>query len=390
MATKESQSCIHCSEKEAKKIRYFDALIDSSVVSKTDPEGIITHVNENFTKVTGFRPEEAIGKSHNILRHPDTPDRIHKHLWNTIKKGEVWRERVVNRNKDGTDFWADTIIVPLQDEKSAEILEYIAIRRDITDFLMMQRQLHKQRIQEEQQKKIAEAKDSFLLLFTHELKTPLNAIINFTKYLLKHVSQDTINNIPLTKRQKLLEQIESSANKMLGDVNNLLEISKLQTNKLYYNYSLIDVCDVLTEVINDHEALAKEHDTEVSLTCKCKKSFLTSDIYRLKQIIANVLSNAIKYSNKRVEITTHSLETRSIITIEDDGPGIKDKEKVFELFEQVGKDLKTRDQKGTGIGLYFLKLLCNDLKIKYSLEDSSKLGGLKFSLYIPIRREKDA
>lgn len=181
--------------------KYFHVLLENSIVSKSDLEGRITYINDNFTKTTGFTKEECLGKKHNILRHPSNPIEIFQDLWNTIQSGKVWRERVLNKNKDGTDFWAETTIIPLQDDYTGEILEYIAIRRDITEFLMVQRQAQKEKIEKEEQEKISKAKENFLVLFTHELKTPLNAIINFSKYLSKHLNAGTIEKVEVKKEK---------------------------------------------------------------------------------------------------------------------------------------------------------------------------------------------
>ena len=162
-------------------LKYFNTLLEDSIVSKSDLAGNITYVNKNFEKITGFSASECLGENHNILRHPDTPDTAFKLLWDTIKAKKVFRSKVLSRKKDGSDFWADTTIIPLVDEQSSDIIEYIAIRTDITEFLEIKKEIKKRKQKEEEQKKVTEAKDSFLLLFTHELKTPLNAIINFTK-----------------------------------------------------------------------------------------------------------------------------------------------------------------------------------------------------------------
>lgn len=360
-------------------MQYFNALLEDSIVSKSDTVGNITYINENFTKITGYTKEECIGKNHNILRHPDNPIEIYETMWNTITKGHIWRERVLNKNKDGSDFWAETTIIPYKNIEG-EIVEYIAIRRDITSMLKMKRKINDQEMQAQQQSKITEAKDSFLILFTHELKTPLNAIINFSKYLLKHVSSDTIDNIPLSKRQHLLEQINESAQRMLGDVSNILDISRIKSHKLTYNLTSFSIKEVILEVIANHTALAEENRVDITFKDDGSVPFITSDRVRVHQILANIISNAIKYSFGTVYVFLASTGSSVEIIVEDDGRGIKDKEIVFELFEQSGNGLLKKEKKGTGIGLNFVKLLCEDLNLQYRLEDSYDLGGLKFIL----------
>jgi len=357
--------------------KYFKILLDSSIVSKSDLNGNIICVNDNFVDALGFTKEEIIGRNHNILRHPSTPDSVFKELWDTIKSGQVFRERVLSRKKDGSDFWAETTIIPLVDDNNDTIIEFIAIRKDITEFLYMQRKIQQQQIQEEKQKVISKAKDDFLVLFTHELKTPLNTIINFSQYLYKNADKTS-----LEKELKLLTQIIHNSKKMLVDVTQLLELNKLKSNKLHYNFSHFPINQAINEELSKHISLANEHKVNIRNYIFDKNIYIKSDFYRFSQIIANVLSNAIKYSNGKVALHVDQFKDHIELTIEDNGIGVVDKEKIFELFEQNNDNMNTRGKKGTGIGLSFVKFLCKDLKIDYRIEDSENLGGLKFILKV--------
>lgn len=364
--------------------KYFEILLDNSIVSKSDLDGSITYVNENFINTLGFSREEIMGKNHNILRHENTPNSIFKEMWKTIKSGQVFRDRVLSRKKDGSDFWAETTIIPLIDTQKNTIIEYIAIRRDITDFLYMQRSIQEQKVKEEEEKIISKAKDDFLVLFTHELKTPLNAIMNFSQYLLKNIGKTSIE-----KQSKLLTQIIYSSKNMLEDVIQLLELCKLKSNKLQYNLSVFSINEAIEEALSKHFALANEYKVNIINCMGEKQLFIKSDFYRFSQVIANILSNAIKYSNGKVILHTKEVKNDVQLIIEDNGVGVRDKEKIFELFEQDDDDMHTREKKGTGIGLSFVKFLCKDLKITYEIKDSEELGGLKFILKINARGEKN-
>lgn len=364
--------------------KYFEILLDNSIVSKSDLDGKITYVNDAFVKTLGFSKEECMGRNHNILRHKDTSDEVFKDMWETIKQGQVFRDRILSKKKDGSDFWAETIIIPLLDERNNTIIEYIAIRRDITEFLHMKRSIFNQHIKEKEQKTINKAKDDFLILFTHELKTPLNAIINFSQYLLKNIDKSSIE-----KQSKLLTQIISSSKKMLVDVTQILELSKLKSNKLHYNYSVFPIKKALKEVLSKHTSLSSQYKVDV-VNCECEENLLIrSDFYRFSQILANIISNAIKYSHGKVTLNIKCSKEHVSLIVEDNGDGVKDKNKIFELFEQNDSDVHTREKKGTGVGLSFVKLLCNDLKIDYEVDDSIELGGLKFTLKIAIIGEKN-
>lgn len=364
-------------------LKYFNILLDNSIVLKMSLSGYIIYINDRFTNVMGYTKDDIIGKHVSTLQHPNFTQQEYDEIRNTLKDVKVWRGRILQLKKDGTDVWFEVTLIPLQNE-DGKIVEILSIKNDITDFLQMKRKLHNKYLQEEKQRKITEAKDSFLILFSHELKTPLNAIINFTKYLLKHARNNTLNQISIQKRKELLKQIELSAYKMLDDITKILDLEKLKSNKLTYNLSIFNLEDALKDVINNNIYLANEYGVDINTIINYNtQSFIKSDAYRFKQILSNILSNAIKFSRGKVEINIYRLESGTIeLSIEDNGKGLskEEKKKIFTLFEQISDSVITRSQKGTGIGLSFVKLLCKDLNIQYKLVDSSKLGGLKFKL----------
>ena len=115
------------------------ALDASSIVTRSDLKGRITYVNDNFCKITGFTREEAIGKPHNIVRHPSNPPEMFEELWRTIKSKKVWKKVMINSGKLG-DYYVDTAILPILDD-SGDIVEYIAVRHDVTKMIKQQQKL---------------------------------------------------------------------------------------------------------------------------------------------------------------------------------------------------------------------------------------------------------
>ena len=121
--------------------QYEDITNKSSIISKTDTKGNITFVNEKFCQISGYRPDELIGKPHNIVRHPDMPASAFKHLWETIKdKKETWQGVVKNRAKNGDPYYVKTTVQPILNDKG-EIEEYISLRHDITEIMSDKKQL---------------------------------------------------------------------------------------------------------------------------------------------------------------------------------------------------------------------------------------------------------
>ena len=110
---------------------YKKALDESSIVSKTDLNGIITYVNDKFCQVSGYKKEELIGKNHNIIRHPDTKKDFFTQLWNTISQKKVFKGIIKNRKKNGQSYYVDSTIIPILD-KNSNIVEYMAIRNDVS------------------------------------------------------------------------------------------------------------------------------------------------------------------------------------------------------------------------------------------------------------------
>jgi len=121
---------------------YQDATNSSSIVSKTDTEGVITYVNDIFCEISGYSREELIGKNHNMVRHPDMPKEVFADLWDTIKnKKQIWKGIVRNLSKSGKSYYVKSTIKPILDRDN-NIVEYIGIRDDITDIMNPKKQLN--------------------------------------------------------------------------------------------------------------------------------------------------------------------------------------------------------------------------------------------------------
>jgi len=120
---------------------YKEAANLSSIVTKTDLKGIITYANEAFCNISGYTTEELIGKSHNIVRHPDNPKEIFEDMWKTISKDKkVWKGIVRNLTKDSKSYYVDSVIMPIMDY-NGKIIEYISLRHDITNIMNPLKQL---------------------------------------------------------------------------------------------------------------------------------------------------------------------------------------------------------------------------------------------------------
>ena len=114
-------------------LQQYQLILDKSVVvSKTNKNGTITYVNDSFCKVSGYTKDEVIGKSHNIIRHPETPKSQFRKLWSTIERGEIWKGILKNKKKNGESYFNNTTIVPIKDSEG-KIVEYISSGSDVTE-----------------------------------------------------------------------------------------------------------------------------------------------------------------------------------------------------------------------------------------------------------------
>ncbi|NWF66622.1 MAG: PAS domain S-box protein [Campylobacterales bacterium] len=176
---------------------YKYAVDESTIVSKTDAKGIITHVNKKFVELSGYSEDELIGKSHSIVRHPDMPKEAFKELWDTIKSKQIWKGIVKNRKKDGSYYIVDAIIIPIVDI-NGEIVEYIGVRHDITE-LESYKELLKSRLVEKEES--LEEKIHFL----REYEKAIEASASFSRTdengIIKYVNDKFCNQFGYSKAE---------------------------------------------------------------------------------------------------------------------------------------------------------------------------------------------
>lgn len=331
------------------------------IVSRTDPFGTITYVNDNFCKISGYDRETLIGKSHNIVRHPEMPSNVYKELWQTIQNKQIWSGQIKNRAKNGETYYVTSYILPIMD-KSGNVKEYMSIREDITETVNLQESLQHALEDAESKKMIAEksnqAKSEFLSSMSHELRTPLNSIIGFAQLLeMSNLSKD---------QQEQLHNISHSGQHLLKLINDLLELSKIEAGSTSFSIEPVHIEAIINESIQLIRPLATKANIGLTIDQNSPLNYkILVDHLRLKQVLMNFLSNAVKYNSVNGNITVHtSVSTdenkmpRIVrISVTDTGPGIpKNKQKhLFEPFHRLGHE--NSNIEGTGIGLTITKEL---------------------------------
>ncbi|MEA3553442.1 MAG: PAS domain-containing sensor histidine kinase [Campylobacterota bacterium] len=282
----------------------------------------------------------------------------------------------------------DTIIIDMlfnNKQITGEVLHYkdkifkLKIERLSHDFILSFTDITAaEKLKLQHHKKMEESKDKMLLLFTHELKTPLNGIIGFSEILSKRLHRGLTRGI---KEKDINNYIEMSDDiyalgNMLSDiVLSLLDSAKLKAGK----YDIQNSSFVLSSYINNLlEIYSRIYNKRPQTSLE--EFTIHTDKNSILHIFTNLYSNALKYGNGEVFIDLKQIDSGFELRVEDNGDGIKniDKNRIFDMFDQLDDKELTRESQGTGIGLYLVKQLCILLDFDIKIEKSTKLGGVSF------------
>ena len=338
------------------KLNKLSAAVEQSSLPTiiTDVSGIVEFVNPAYETVTGYSAEESIGRKTSLLKSGLHQNELYESLWSTIKDGKKWVGELTNKKKNGDLYWVLASISPILNS-AGEITHYLAIETDITELKHLEGELITAKEKAEEADK---AKSRFLANMTHEIRTPMNGILGMSKLL---------TTAKLSERhQKYLQAIRTSADNLLVIINDILDQSKIEAGKLQLEKIGFRFGDVQKNAVQGVEYLASEKDLFISsqMDDMLTQQVLIGDPVRINQILTNLISNAIKFSEKgEIKLISKVLANEDDkVTVRyavvDTGIGIpKDKlSKVFEDFKQVD-DTTTRKFGGTGLGLSICKQL---------------------------------
>ncbi len=351
------------------------AVDEHALVSTTDKQGRITFINERFFQVSQYCLEDLLGEKHSQTRSGLHDRAFYAEIWSRLGAGFTWRGEICNRRKDGRLYWVDAAIVPALDE-GGEINGYTAVSLDITARKENELELYRhrdnlQRLVEERTaglllaKEGAEranlAKSDFLANITHELRTPLHAIISFTRLV-----QHRLKSGKMETAEEYLGDIYSASQRLLFLVNDLLDLSKFEAGKLGIAPGLNDLRPTLEASLRGVEPLLAAKSLIFELHVETASTLVWADPPRLQQVLANLLANAIKFSPQGGKITLTLADavlplgrrqtdptTLPALSIElrDAGVGIPEDE-LEGIFEKFVQSRTTRNGAGgTGLGL---------------------------------------
>mgnify|MGYP000497018884 CR=1 FL=1 len=373
---------------------YQKAIENSNIVSKTDINGIITFVNDEFCKISGYSYDELIGQNHNIVRHPDIHTSNFQNLWNTILSKKSYKATVKNLTKDKKTVYLNTTITPILDDNE-NIIEFIAIRYDVTAEVELKKRLEQkdkeleelnknlelrvkaqtkqlkelnktleQRVLEEIKKNEEKQKLLFwqsrmaslgqmLANIAHQWRQPLTEL-NLTLFNMKKASLNH-NEKKIEDFYKQSKNLISSMSITIEDFTNFFNPLKQKKNFEIKN-AIIKSLTILKKTIEQENIKIK-----VDVPIKYKVLGMSNE---LSQVIINLIQNAKdafiqnNIQNKEIFITLKeeqiSNKKYALLEIKDNAGGIKDEniDKIFEPYFTT----KHKSQ-GTGLGLFMSKMI---------------------------------
>ncbi|MDX1809101.1 MAG: PAS domain-containing sensor histidine kinase [Sulfurospirillaceae bacterium] len=402
--------------------QYKNAIEASNIVSKTDLDGIITFVNDEFCKIFEYSREELIGKNHNIVRHPDVQSDVFRVLWETILAKKTYKATVKNLSKYGKTIYVNTTVIPMLD-KNGKIEEFMAIRYDVT---------RKEELTKELQKKEKELED-FNATLEERIAKQTKELIALNQNLEKRVEEEVEKN---REKDKFLFQQSrlASMGEMLGNIAHQwrqplseLSITLYKIKKIFlatknnnsdefmasYNHSKevikkmsktiedfrhffnpnkkveqFYIKDAIDEMLRIMEATIQRHELKIKVIYN-KAAFIDGFLSEFTQVLMNLLNNSKdafankKIKDRNIEITV-DIDNKANVTISytDDAGGIDEEiiEKIFDPYFTT-----KHSSAGTGLGLYMSRMIIKD-SMNGEISAVNYRKGTKFNLIVPQRR----
>ncbi|HEY7886165.1 MAG TPA: PAS domain S-box protein, partial [Cellvibrionaceae bacterium] len=364
-----------------------DIVLITEAEPQDEPGPRILYANPAFEQVTGYNLEEILGKSPRFLQGPKTQRHELDRVREAMQHWQPVRTELINYTKAGKEFWIEMELVPIANHKGW-FTHWVAVERDITE---------RKRINElEQANQVAalanEAKSHFLATVSHEIRTPINGVIGMV---------DVLHQTSLHGDQvEMVDVIRDSATSLLAIIEDILDISKIEAGKLELESLPLSLAMVLKKTCLLLDRLAENADVELTLyTDPALPAAVLGDELRLKQILINLTSNAIKFSSKcdrpgRVFVRAHVLsQNTEQVNVEfriiDNGIGMNDDtlRRLFSPFVQADTST-SRHYGGTGLGLSIthnlVTMMDGDIKVSSTPDKGTEF---RVRLWLPISSE---
>ena len=346
---KRAEEQLHRSEERFRLI--VESVVDYAILM-LDPNGNVVSWNAGAEGIKGYSAEEIIGRHFSQFYPAEDVEcgKPQRHLEEAIANGrledEGWRVR-----NDGSTFWANVIITALRDE-SGTLRGFGKVTRDMTERKRAQEAILQAK---EEAERASKFKDQFLSTMSHELRTPLNAVLGFSE-LLTDKRYGEMNE----RQARYVNHIHTSGKHLLKLISDILDLSKIEAGKMEIVREDVAVDFVCTEVLSALQPLADKKSQALIRQVE-PNLYVRADPTRLKQILMNLIGNAIKFSPERgrIELAARSMDGQVRVEVRDDGPGIppEDQQRIFEAFYRRAESGKAVE--GTGLGLAITERLVN-------------------------------
>ena len=336
---------------------YTRSLFESNIdaLMTTDLSGIITDVNKQMESLTGCTRDELIGAP--FKNYFTDPARAEMSINLVLSDKKVTNCELTVRARDGLKTTVSYNATTFYD-RNRKLQGVFAAARDVTERKRLTQALEDKNVELESAKFTAEkanlAKSDFLSSMSHELRSPLNAILGFAQLL------ESATPPPSASQSESITQILQAGWHLLKLINEVLDLAVVESGKVSLSSEPVSLADVAFECQAMMEPLAKQREITMSFPLVNAACFVHADRMRIKQVLINLLSNAIKYNRKSgtVDVNWSTIGADRIrINVEDSGPGLSPEKlaQLFQSFNRLGQEASTEE--GTGIGLVVSKRL---------------------------------
>ena len=332
----------------------IESHMDALVI--TDPLGMITDVNKQMEALTGCTRDELIGAP---FKHYFTdPERAEAAIMLALREKKVTDYELIARDRDGKTTEVSYNVSTFYN-RNRVLQGVFAAARDVTERQISQQALQKTNVELEAAKSAAEkanlAKSDFLSSMSHELRSPLNAILGFAQLM------ESSTPLPTNSQMESIAQILQAGWHLLKLINEILDLAVIEAGRVSLSTEPVSLAEVMSECQTMLEPEAQQRGISMTFPRFDGPIFVSADRTRLKQVVINLLSNAIKYNKESgrvvVAYSTNASE-RSRITVTDTGDGLSPEKlaQLFQPFNRLGQEA-VGGVAGTGIGLVVTKRL---------------------------------
>ncbi len=338
-----------------------------------DLNGKILEANDRACEMFGYSEEELKQRSMMDLTLPEDREDIKSRFQKIKTEGYCRRENKMLRS-DGSLIYVDVSASLLKTQQDT----VQTVGRDITDRVLTEAAAINAKIEAET---ASRAKSEFLANMSHEIRTPLNSIIGFSDVMINGIAGELI-----PKQEQYMQHISDSGHHLLNLINDILDISKVEAGKMELHFEMIDVPTSMNEIITMMQSLTFIKNIKVNANIGENVPNIRADRSKFKQIMYNLIGNAIKFTNDEGEINilANVEGSKLLVSVIDNGIGIcrEDMSKLFKPFSQIDSFAST-DYQGTGLGLALVKELVELHGGKVWAQ--SELGkGSNFTFELPI------